>query len=564
VISGGLLWLDGSPARYAAAAWVAFAAAVAVAFFPLCFERRPRSAWLLSPFWFAAGAVLAVAAFRWGSVLDNEELRNPDESQLISAALTLRHDPLYFRSIDGNTCGPVDEIPLALVAASGARMDFRLAHLAGLSLTLLGVGATWLTLRRLFGDAASRIAVLPLVASVAFCDFHEFLHYSTEPCPAALVAIALCCLAYAWDPASGRLSSLWLFRCGLALGAVSMAKLQAVPIAAAAALGALVLVVAAPGVEVAGKRRAAAWLVLGGVAVPAAFMLAFAYWGQWGEFTRSYIQNNFSYTSDRTVPWSESAALFLRMIIRSPGVGAFVYPASAFAAAASLIAPLGVRTWAGRMALVSAGVLAAAAFSTIAPGREYYHYLALLFIPVGFFGGSFLGLVLRRWDGAGAWVRAGIAASFVAVCVGPQVAWRARTPLQYQGLYSKGRGVMRVSEVAREVLRHAGRDDSLAIWGWTPRLWVETGLRQGTRDGSTIRQMDESPLQRTYQDRFIHDMRLNRPAVFVNAVGEDNFLKDRYASGYERYPALRDYIAGEYRLVREVETMRVYVRRDLP
>jgi hypothetical protein len=570
VISKLLVWIDSAPGRTSAVAWVGFAVLIAATLLPLALGRRRPGAWWLYPGLFAAALLVATAGFRWGSVLDNEEFKNPDESQLIASAITLRHDPLYFRSIGANTCGPVDEIPLAVLAACGVRMDYRVAHLAGLGLTLCGVLATWLALRRLFGDTASRIAVLPLAAAVAFCGFHEFLHYSTEPCPSALIAVACCCLAYAWDPAGGLASLHWPLRCGLALGAVSFAKPQEVPIALVVAAGAAIMILAAAGVPLGRRLRAFGLLVLGGVAVPAVLLAAILYWGQWGEFWRSYIVYNLSYATVRMITWPEAPEGLFRMMRWSPGLRPFLFPVIGFLvlkAAAFRSAP---GEWQRRMTVLSGLALLATAFAIVAPGREYYHYLSMLFLPAGLCAGCFFGSAWSSLEGRGAgrtispWAAAGLSTLFLGLCVVPQVAWRVSTPMEYQRLYATGHSVMPVSETAREVLRHAGKDDSLAIWGWTPRLWVETGLRMGTRDGSTVRQIDENPLRIQYQERFIRDLRKNRPAVFVNAVGQDNFLKDRDASGYEQFPAIRDYIASEYRLVREVETMRVYVRRDLP
>src|SRR5215207_2009845 len=48
---------------------------------------------------------LFLLAWRWPFLLVAGEF-NPDESQLIAGAITLAHDPVFWRSVDGTTSGP--------------------------------------------------------------------------------------------------------------------------------------------------------------------------------------------------------------------------------------------------------------------------------------------------------------------------------------------------------------------------------------------------------------------------------------------------------------------------
>ena len=64
----------------------------------------PRWTWWL----LLAGALLA---FRWPTLWIPHQ-QNPDESQLIAGAIALRHDPVFRRSVDGGTAGPLDFYPL--------------------------------------------------------------------------------------------------------------------------------------------------------------------------------------------------------------------------------------------------------------------------------------------------------------------------------------------------------------------------------------------------------------------------------------------------------------------
>ncbi len=60
-------------------------------------------------------------------------------------------------------------------------------------------------------------------------------------------------------------------------------------------------------------------------------------------------------------------------------------------------------------------------------------------------------------------------------------------------------------------------------------------------------------------------MKRTQPLIFIDTVGGDNFnYKDRKAVGHETFPALRDVIASGYRLARDIDGTRIYVRQDRP
>lgn len=537
---------------------------------PVVTVRKSRAKWDRS--WLYVATVIAcIAAFQWPSVLDNQELGDPDESQLIAAAITLAHDPLYYRSVDGATCGPLDEVPLAVLAALGVRIDYKTAHAMALGLTLVGLFATWLTLHRLFGDPISRIAILPLATWIAFNDFNQFLHYDTEQVPTALIAIAIVCMAYAWNPIGQLVQPRWLAGCGLAVGAVPFAKLQGGPIAFFVALVAGFLIVTTKSLSLSGRIRAVAFLIAGGILIPSVLLFAIWFFGQWGEFTRSYIVANLFYLSVRVFPWSEAPARLFYLVHVAPGLFPYLMPAVTLSVLLGIGMRPSLKIWSHRIALISLFLLLASGVTAIAPGRNVFHYLHFLFFPTALCVGCFLGAFWKGLDEAQViirndrhWVAPVLSLSFVVCSIGPQVAWRARAPYPYAGLYSTGQNQLTVSEASQEILRHSGPADSLAIWGWVPRLWVETGMWQGTRDGNTIRQVESSGLQGTFQERYLHDLARNRPAVFVDSVGPGNFMADRASGAHERDALVSAYIAAEYRFDRDMSGMRIYVRKDLP
>src|SRR3954466_15833933 len=95
------------PVNLTAPGWLCLLAAIA---WTVREVRQPNSARSLGWRWWALAAAVLIC-FRWPMLWVRHEL-NVDESQLIAGAITLRHDPVFWRSVDGGTAGPIDFYPL--------------------------------------------------------------------------------------------------------------------------------------------------------------------------------------------------------------------------------------------------------------------------------------------------------------------------------------------------------------------------------------------------------------------------------------------------------------------
>src|SRR5689334_20995257 len=94
-------WLDGHPQAYWAGALAATAALPG--WMALEWRRAARGkAGRFAGAGFAGMLLLFLVAWRWPFLLCAHEY-NPDESQFVAGALTLAHDPVFWRSVDGTT-----------------------------------------------------------------------------------------------------------------------------------------------------------------------------------------------------------------------------------------------------------------------------------------------------------------------------------------------------------------------------------------------------------------------------------------------------------------------------
>lgn len=168
--------------------------------------------------------LLFLLAWRWPFLLIANEY-NPDESQLIAGALTLAHDPVFWRSVDGGSSGPLNYYLLVPWHWVGAPLDYFTARVTGL---LLIWGALFINLRSLagaFGRTVAWLGILPTAAFFATVGHPELTNLSTEHLPLFLIAVTIGLLTGRATPDRFRL---WA-ACFVA-GALPWSKLQSTPI----------------------------------------------------------------------------------------------------------------------------------------------------------------------------------------------------------------------------------------------------------------------------------------------------------------------------------------------
>lgn len=569
-----LTWLDSSPAHYWSVAWTAFGSVLAMALLAVFFPRD--QAWWQHPVLFSVAMLMALLAFRWPVLLDNRQYPDPDESQMIAGASTLRHDPVFWRSVDGLTHGPLDQWPLLLALFVRGRLDFTTARTVSTLLLWISLVSVWLIFRHLYQASVAGLLVLPLLAVHAFTHAWSFVAYCSEHVPDTLLAVACWLLLTAWRPCGAGPPSLGrLFAAGVFLGAVPFAKLQAVPVAAIAVVGGDWFVLASGTPNWRSRYRALVALLGGAVTVPLIIVSTVLASGVWSEFFRGYILNNIQqvgankFPPDRSFAWTEGPRTLVDLGGSIFGFNEFFLWLVAFGVCGLLFAWWFTR-WHRRWAAFAILMLLAAAFAAIARGRPYLHYLQLIIFPTAFFAGVIVGALLQAVDRRAfitavprRLMRSVVLVAFLSCGLVPQIWWRVREPQPFIGQFAATHGELAQSEVSREILRHATPGERLGMWGWMPVFWVETGLIQATRDGNCSYQIEPHQQRNYYRERFLHDFLVTQPPVFVDAVGPGNFVyEDRAESAHETFPELREYITDNYRLVRDVEGTRIYVRND--
>lgn len=503
----------------------------------------PRWRW-----WLLAGVM--VFAFRWPLLWVPHQF-NPDESQLIAGAITLMHDPMFWRSVDGGTAGPLDFFPLLPAAWVDGTTSYALARAIQLFAVLGAFFFAGETLRLIASPAAGRLGVLPALIFFALTTSPDFTHYSTEVMPVLLLAAAG--YAAAGGTTASPRARLWLV--ALLLGGVPWAKLQAAPLAAA--LWALVV-----WREKSAARSASFLPLIVGPLLPALACLgAVSLTGQSEHLMVPYVLRNLNYVREAPLPWSERAVLQWRTALLDGYLGLWLTGAAGFC----LLALFGWRRaalWRRRTVLATGAVLTVSLWVAVAPSRPSMHHLLLVTLPLTWLTGAGLALLGARTDEAGTFRRRALVTGiFLGVCVLPQIVWRVRTGDSFAGIHT-GAVSPAHRQLAELVRQFSGPDESLAMWGWRCSLYVEANRHQATREAHTEAQIYANPYQRYYLRRYLEDFQRADPPVFVDAVGPGNFAFTDRARAHEAFPPLRAWVQARYTLIADLDGARLYLRND--
>jgi hypothetical protein len=202
---------------------------VVLALSPTIFNESKVSRFVLRVFSepvFLAWTGLAILAGRWPVLLAPSI--NSDEDQFIAAAMTLVKDPSFWRSVDTGTSGPLNIIPLTIPKLLNIRIDYASARVIGLFLVILSVIFFYYSLKYLYDNRVARIATIPVVLFFSLALHSNFVRYSSEHFPIAILSAALWMTCYVY---TREFSDRMVFISGAVIGMMPYAKMQGLPVA---------------------------------------------------------------------------------------------------------------------------------------------------------------------------------------------------------------------------------------------------------------------------------------------------------------------------------------------
>jgi hypothetical protein len=544
---------------------------------PLEYHGAGWAGWLRGDATFLLALAVTLLAFRWPVFFYPYEL-NPDESGHISQALTLRIDPIFWRSVAAGTSGPLNVYPQLFLHCLGFPANFATARFLALTIVVICLASFYLTCRCLTCALFARVATLVPATFFALTTNDEFTHCTSEHIPMLLLGVATYLTARLYSDASQR-SNLHPLLAGVALGAVPFAKLQGSFIALTIA-GFCAAIILVRKEDVNARFKAAGYLVLGGVLVPVLFFVVTVSSGAWEHFWIAYIKTNLAYAG------AGESAEFVRGIrttsLRVPELVAYFQGTLAsgvlmlsFVAVSGL--RRGVRGPDLHVFAFATAVVIVAIYSAIAPQRLFPHYLLFAVFPLSFWAFSALLLWLQRRDAraprdpvivymVGFWAVIGVMVQLSD--------FLSSEPPKIRGKVREFVTKRQQSPVATAILRYAARGERLLVWGWMNNLHVETGMPRATRDLVLEHIWNASqPVRREtgylhlipdyFKNLYVSDARRSSPVVIVDAVVPGAFgFSDPSLYRIETFPPLAQFVSEQYLLAEVISGIRIFVRKD--
>jgi hypothetical protein len=514
---------------------------------------------------------------------------NVDEAEFSVSATKLLSDPVFFRTTNVSTSGPLNIFPLALPALFGLSPDYATARAIVLIVMFLTLFFLHRALNEMSSDVLARVAILPALGFFSLASFVDYLGYSAELIPMLLTALAvLACGRVVRQPgnSTGPLVAL-----GFLVSAAFFAKMQSVPIMAAAAVFSAITVWR--------SRQVQPWwrplllLAAGFAPLQLLNLLIAAAAGVLREASVGYLAGN-AHFARSAGHWTPDVSAIVASVVVTPEMqylvlvllslaAATLYASvrrerehdlprlagcAAVAAAAwfglarvlpSLHSPasqnlcmgiffaaLGAFAWLafkrafGIFALVLAG---AAFFALYLSPQKFPHYMELLIVPIS----TLLGWLL---------IRQGPRLSTVVVALAMIVA--AETTLLHGVKANLSQAAERVAMPSGSLIRsltHSG--PSVVVWGWRPELYLAAGRIPATRESNFFYYGAQA-------DYVLQGLTRARPELIVDALDVSCcYVLDRKHFGFEAVPAIDAYVQANYTLVSEKDRQRFYLRKDL-
>ncbi len=551
-----LRWFDENPARY----WCLVCFAI---IWTLFIMLRP----LLRPDWrdvrrtdWGWGLIILSVLFvgRWPTWFVTRPL-DPDENQFIAGALTLRHDPVFWRSVEGMTSGPFDYYALWPAGWVHGVDNYFTARVTAFFLIAVTFVLIHQACALMCGVMVARITGFATLCFEALALRSDFLHYSSELVPICLLGTAVFLMVRRFAGGAGWRHSL---AGGIVLGSIPLAKLQAVPLAVLLGLGWVIMEIwqrRAAGQE---SKKGALALVAGLIVPLLTCAIFLTFFNLWSDVVISYLLSNVGYVGSIYLPMGE----VMGMIWRTASAPDTLLPYWLAGSGLWLLLSLPL-FWSARstrwLPMAGAGIFCLTSIACILiPRRPYMHYWQFLVVPWTLLFAIGAEAAYRRLERAAPVLQRGLLLSALLFSTGALLLARSGKKHPYVGrlaLYQ----AHPMGRVARELRKYAKPGEALGVWGWMANFYAETGLRQATREAFSHMQILDNPYYEYYRRRYLSDLQHSAPPVFVDAIGPVNFgfPPDRLRHD-EIFPALATYVRTRYSKVADLDGVQIFVRND--
>ncbi|MCY7359578.1 MAG: hypothetical protein LH609_19400, partial [Rudanella sp.] len=409
---------------------------------------------------------------RLPTLVYNREI-NPDESQMITQGRTLALDPVYFRSVDGTTIGPLDSYALIIPSWIGLPYDYMSARLLAFFLITLSLLFLFKAARKWFGQLPARLALLPLIFALGLTQNGDLLSYCSELVPLFLLSLGI--WLFSKIDAQPRPSYLILFTVGFVLGMVPLAKIQGAPVAAALGLFIAISIVRQP-IEWMPKIGRLAVLGLAALIMPAAF-IGMAWVNElYNDFWLFYIEGNLRYGGN-TDHW-QNILNFPRHLAKADELGwLLIFMVILAVVAIGQYATDQKRTSLSdtrkvRLSFIGISLLAAL-YAVTRTGTEFVHYFFFMVGPAFLLTALGWEILMKLRTEVLQWAPLLGSALFLGLVVGKGVLNYSRhIPLNFYPNSEQVDFLTPQPPIVQQIRKYAKEGEYLVVWGWRCDYYV--------------------------------------------------------------------------------------------
>jgi hypothetical protein len=493
---------------------------------------------------------------------------NVDESQVLFQALRYELDPIPWRSVDGGSGGPLYTWAVCWAPIFGLKFDYFVARVTSLICVFAMMAGITVTLGELVTRRLALLFSVPTITMLLASLNLDYLFFSSEQLPSAIMAWAICLIALQTKRSSARIGYL----IGVLTGSLPFCKIQAGPAALYLwAAAATVEILNAGGVFAA--RRGLGSLVLGGISVPALILVPVAASGSWNEFTDLYLRAALGYKSSTSQAEGPNVGNFIMLLKSIPEFFSHLIVVSGITCV--LLFYTAPRFIAGSLRSKSLAVSVFGfgwilAYSIYRTGFLFPHYTQFLIIPcvlAGFAPAIFVaGFTVMQSR-----VLAGAVIVLVTLVQVPSAIKEFKSQKRFIGDW--GSGVQPIGEALRKLVTPG---QTMQVWGYAPKFHVFSGIPPATRFATTVPLLYTDPAFAPFKQRildlFIQDFEKSKPALFVDAPDEFWFPDPSTPRGitarHSMQKEVAEIVARDYQLIGHINStpervpIMVYKRRE--
>ncbi|MGM9509240.1 hypothetical protein ACS5NO_16005 [Larkinella sp. GY13] len=493
----------------------------------------------------------------------NDQL-NPDESQMLTQAITLAYDPVFWRSVDGTTGGPINSYLILLLKYIGFSFDYFTLHLLSVVLIIISLFTTYCTLRLFYDFKSSFLSLLIPFQFFFFTNHGDFNHYNSELPSVTLLTAGVFLLGQIFR--SAKNSFLLVGTLGLVCGLVPLAKLQGGPLAFLYIFCAFLAIIKG---KLSTLRKSLLIVSMGsGIMIVATSLFVYLIYNHlMYDFYIMYIKTNLSHYNP-----GNSFQSFIKLFFKSSYDYVFFLISCFLLWIVATIMAFNNRMYSFFYNKKLWFLLLNATISLLVVTKTGYifeHYLFYTIFPITLLTAYSLNQILESGNNQEQAYRKVVILS-IGLLIGSTLVYALKLPRKNQN-FTMTSTPLHEKRVARLIKKYSKPTDCLVVWGWNMRYHTLSGLRQGTKENHSIRCMTTNSLGAIHDPQliayygraYIDDLKRNNPPVFIDEVKANRFFENPEWVVHENIPGLKQIIADKYQLLTHESGVSVYIRKGL-